>query len=51
MEEYKIKSALIRTMCALVICLSMIVMKFILKNDFFLEEVYKYLTTDIVFLW
>ena len=49
-EEYKIKSSLIRTLCALILCLLMIIMKFILKNEKIVEEVYNYLTTDIVFL-
>lgn len=49
-EEYKIKSALIRTLCALVLCLAMIVLKFVLKDEKILEEVYNYLTSDIVFL-
>ena len=49
-EEYKIKSALFRTLCALIICLALILVKFVFKNDIFLEEVYNYLTTDIVFL-
>ena len=50
MEEYKIKSALIRTLCALVLCLGMIVIKFILKDEKIVEEVYNYLSSDIVFL-
>ena len=50
MEEYKIKSTLIRTFCALVLCLFFIVMKFILKEDKMVEEVYNYLASDIVFL-
>lgn len=50
MEEYKIKSALIRILCSLVLCLGMIVLKFILKEEKIMEEVYNYLSTDIVFL-
>ncbi len=49
-EEYKIKSALFRTLCALIICLVFVFIKFVLKNEIILEEVYNYLTTDIVFL-
>ncbi len=49
-EEYKIKSALFRTLCALVLCLSMIIVKFVLKNEKILMEVYNYLASDIVFL-
>ena len=49
-EEYKIKSTLIRTLCALVICLTLIIVKFVLKEEKILEEVYNYLATDIVFL-
>ena len=49
-EEEKIKSALMRTLCALSLCLLLILMKFVLKEENFIEELYKYLTTDIVFL-
>ena len=49
-EEYKMKSALFRTLCALVLCMTMIILKFILKNEKILEEVYNYLVSDVVFL-
>jgi hypothetical protein len=49
-EEYKMKSILFRTFCAMVIGLIVFVLKFILKENSFVEEVYNYLTTDIVFL-
>jgi len=49
-EEYKIKSALIRTFCALAVCMLLIISKFVLKNEKIVEEVYNYLATDIVFL-
>lgn len=49
MEEYKMKSALVRTLCALIICAFFIIVKFILKDIDFLEEVYNYLASDIVF--
>lgn len=49
-EEYKIKSALIRTLCALILCLSMILLKFVFKDEKIVEEVYNYLSSDIVFL-
>ena len=49
-EEYKIKSMLIRTLCALVLCMILIVLKFVLKEEQFVEEVYNYLASDIVFL-
>ena len=49
-EEYKIKSALIRTFFAVLVCLIMIVLKFILKEENIIQEVYNYLATDIVFL-
>ena len=50
MEEYMIKSSLIRTLCALSVCLIFILLKFVLKNEKIVEEVYKYLASDIVFL-
>lgn len=49
-EEYKIKSALVRILCSLILCLVMILIKFIFKNEKIVEEVYNYLATDIVFL-
>lgn len=49
-EEYKIKSALARTLCALIVCMTMIIVKFVLKDEKILEEVYNYLASDIVFL-
>ena len=50
MEEYKIKSALIRTSCAVIVCLFFIVLKFVLKEEKIVSEVYNYLVSDIVFL-
>lgn len=49
-EEYKMKSALVRTLCALVLCMTMIIVKFVLKDEKIVEEVYNYLASDIVFL-
>jgi len=49
-EEYKIKSMLFRAFFAIVFCLVMFVLKFILKEEIFVEEVYNYLASDIVFL-
>lgn len=49
MEEYKMKSALFRTLCALVVCIFFVIFKFVLKEETFLEEVYNYLASDIVF--
>ena len=48
-EEEKIKSSLLRTFCALSLCLLLIFMKFVVKDENFVEELYKYLATDIVF--
>ena len=49
-DEYKIKSMLLRTFCAIVLCLVTLVMKFVLQENNFVEDVYNYLATDIVFL-
>ena len=49
-EEYQIKSILIRTFFSIVFCLVIFVMKFVLKEENFVEEVYNYLASDIVFL-
>ena len=49
-EEYKIKSSLIRTFLALVLCFVLIIIKFVFKEEKIVEEVYNYLASDIVFL-
>lgn len=49
-EEYKIKSMLFRTLCSLIFCMILIILKFVLKEEQIVEEVYNYLATDIVFL-
>ena len=49
-EEFKMKSLLFRTFCAILVGLMLFVMKFILKEEKFVEEVYNYLASDIVFL-
>ena len=49
-EEEKIKFALLRTLCALILCMAFIIMKFVLKNEKIVEDLYNYLATDIVFL-
>ena len=49
-EEYQIKSSLIRTFIALLLCFILVILKFIFKEDKIVEEVYNYLASDIVFL-
>ena len=49
-EEYKIKSVLVRTLCALIVCLVLFVLKFVFKEEKIVEEVYNYIASDIVFL-
>ncbi len=49
-EEYKIKSTLVRCFCSLVLCFGLILLKFVLKDEKIIEEVYNYLSSDIVFL-
>lgn len=49
-EESKIKSSLVRTFLALVLCLIFICLKFVFKEEKIVEEVYNYLASDIVFL-
>jgi len=49
-EEEKMKSALLRTLCALILCLTVILLKFVFKEEKIVEELYNYLSTDIVFL-
>jgi len=50
MEEYKIKSTLIRILFSLLLCMFMIILKFVLKEEKITEEIYNYLISDIVFL-
>lgn len=49
-EEYKLKSSLIRTFLALVLCFVLIIIKFVFNEEKIVEEVYNYLASDIVFL-
>ena len=49
-EEFKMKSILFRTLCAILIGLVMFVLKFVLKEEKIVEEVYNYLASDVVFL-
>ena len=49
-EEAKIKSTLLRTFIALVLCVGLIIVKFVLKDEKIIEDLYNYLATDIVFL-
>lgn len=49
-EESKIKSSLLRTLCALILCMILFLLKFILKEEEIVAIVYNYLSTDIVFL-
>jgi len=49
-EEYKIKSILVRTLCALILCMFFIIVKLVWKDEKILEEMYNYLASDIVFL-
>lgn len=49
-EEYQMKSILLRTFFAMVLCLVVFILKFVMKDEIFVEEVYNYLASDIVFL-
>lgn len=49
-KEYKIQSALLRVLFSLLVCLFLVVFKIILKEEKIIEEIYNYLSTDIVFL-
>ncbi len=49
-EQNKIKSALIRTLCAMFLCIMMIMLKFILKEERIVEELCNYISSNIVFL-
>lgn len=49
-KETKMKRMLCQVFVSVLLCIVMIVMKFILKEEKILEEIYNYLITDIVFL-
>ena len=49
-EEFKIKSVLFRTFCAILIGLVIFSMKFVFREVNVVGEIYNYLATDIVFL-
>lgn len=49
-EDDKIKSALLRTLCSMLLCMAFVVLKFILKEEKIVQAVCNYLASDIVFL-
>ncbi len=49
-EQSKIKSALLRMLCAMFLCIMMIMLKFILKEEQMVEELCNYIASNIVFL-
>lgn len=49
-EHDKIKSTLIRTLCAMLFCMIVIILKFVLKEEKIVEALCNYLASDIVFL-
>lgn len=49
-EEYQIKSTLLRTFFALVLCLTMLALKYMFKEEKMVEDICNYLLSDVVFL-
>lgn len=49
-ENDKIKSTLLRTLCAMLLCIGLVVLKFVLKEEKLVQDVCNYLASDIVFL-
>lgn len=49
-EDDKIKSALVRTLCAMLLCIGFVILKFVLKEEKIVQDVCNYLASDIVFL-
>ena len=47
--ENKIKTVLLQIICSVIICMALIVLKFVLKEESILTELYNYLISDIVF--
>lgn len=48
-QENKIKAALLQIFCSVLICMGLIVLKFVFKEEDVLTELYNYLISDIVF--
>ncbi len=49
-EAHKIKSALWRTLCAMLLCIVLVILKFVLKETEIVQDVCNYLASDVVFL-
>lgn len=50
LQERKLKKMIFQVLISVVLCLTMIAVKFVWKEDGIIEEIYNYLITDIVFL-
>ena len=49
-EDNKIKSVLLRTLCAMLLFIAIFILKFVLKEETIVKDVCNYLISDIVFL-
>lgn len=49
-RETKMKLAVIEVLIAVILCMLLVILKFVLKEDKIIEDIYNYLVTDIVFL-
>jgi len=49
-QERKLKIVLSEVLVSLILCMFLIVVKFVWKDEGIIEEIYNYLITDVVFL-
>ncbi len=49
-RETKMKLAVIEVLIAVILCMLLVILKFVLKEEKIIEDIYNYLVTDIVFL-
>lgn len=49
-QEKRLKKMIFQVLISVVLCLTMIAVKFVLKEDGIIEKIYNYLITDVVFL-
>lgn len=49
-KDIKLKIAIIKTLFSMLLCVLLLIIKFVFKEEHVIEEIYNYLITDIVFL-
>ena len=49
-KDRKIKIVIIKVLISVLLCMVLVILKFVVKEENMIEEIYNYLITDIVFL-